>query len=145
MFDTKKTLLSFYCFTFIVMPHNMIILYFRLPHFHVSNSASFSTWYPSTLILHRRNLDTFYGINHKYLISMRLYVENSRSFNHPIISLELLSMLLCHMSFVFQFHKQRLGVGVCGLGTGNKHIVSRSQKHTCNRGSMNYIWEVAPI
>ena len=32
-----------YCFTYILMPHNMIILYFRLSHFHVSNRAWFST------------------------------------------------------------------------------------------------------
>ena len=31
------------------MPYN-IILYFRLPYFHVSNCALFSTWYFSTLI-----------------------------------------------------------------------------------------------
>ena len=41
------------------MPYN-IILYFRLPYFHVSNCALFSTQYSSTLILYRRNLDTFY-------------------------------------------------------------------------------------
>ena len=33
----------FYCFTYILMPHNMIILYFRLPYFHVSNNAFIST------------------------------------------------------------------------------------------------------
>ena len=41
------------------MPYN-IILYFRLPYFHVSNYALFSTWYFNTLILYRRSLDTFY-------------------------------------------------------------------------------------
>ena len=41
------------------MPYN-IILYFRLPYFHVSNIALFSTKYISTLILYRRSLDTFY-------------------------------------------------------------------------------------
>ena len=40
------------------MPYN-IILYFRLPYFHVSNCALFSTWYFSTLILYRRSFDTF--------------------------------------------------------------------------------------
>ena len=40
------------------MPYN-IILYFRLPYFHVSNSALFSTYYFSTLILYRCSLDTF--------------------------------------------------------------------------------------
>ena len=35
--------------------------YFIFVHlFHVSNSALFSTWYFSTLILYRRSLDTFY-------------------------------------------------------------------------------------
>ena len=37
------------------MPHNMIIRYFRLPYFHVSNSALFSTEYFGILILHRRS------------------------------------------------------------------------------------------
>ena len=37
-----------------------IILYFRLPYFHVSNRALFSTKYLNTLILNRRSLDTFY-------------------------------------------------------------------------------------
>ena len=43
------------------MPHNMKILYCRLPYFRVSNSALFSTWYFSTLISHKRSLDTFYS------------------------------------------------------------------------------------
>ena len=41
------------------MPHNMIILYFRLPYFQVSNNALLNTLNCITLILHRRNLDTF--------------------------------------------------------------------------------------
>ena len=41
------------------MTHNIIILYFCLPYFHVSNSL-FSTQYFSTLSSHRRSLDTFY-------------------------------------------------------------------------------------
>ena len=52
-----------YCFIFILMPYNMMLLYFRLPYFHVSNSALFSTYYFRTLILHRRSLDTFYGMH----------------------------------------------------------------------------------
>ena len=36
------------CFIYIVVSHNMIILYFRLPCFHVSNSTSFLH---STLVL----------------------------------------------------------------------------------------------
>ena len=48
----------------ILMPYNRII-YFRLFYFHVSNSALFSTQYFSTLILHRRSLDTFY-MDHSY-------------------------------------------------------------------------------
>ena len=39
----KKLLGVFNCFTYIVMPHNIVILYFRLPNFHVTNSAIFST------------------------------------------------------------------------------------------------------
>ena len=46
--------------THILMLYN-IILYVRLPYFHVSNCALFSTYYFSTLILYRRNLDTFYS------------------------------------------------------------------------------------
>ena len=46
----------------ILMPHNMMILYFRLSYFHVSTIALFSTKYYSTLIWHRRSLDTFYMI-----------------------------------------------------------------------------------
>ena len=35
---------SYYFLLFnILMHHNMIIIYFRLPYFHVSNSALFST------------------------------------------------------------------------------------------------------
>ena len=37
-----------------------LLLYIRLPYFHVSNSALFSTKYFSILILYRRSLDTFY-------------------------------------------------------------------------------------
>ena len=42
------------------MPHNMMLLYFRLPYFHVSDTALFSALYFSTLILYRHSLDTFY-------------------------------------------------------------------------------------
>ena len=38
-----------------------MILYFHLPNFDISNSALFSTWCFSTLILHRHSLDTFYS------------------------------------------------------------------------------------
>ena len=50
----------YYGFTYILMPHNMMTLYFNLPYFHVSNSALFFTWYVGTLILEKNNLDTFY-------------------------------------------------------------------------------------
>ena len=43
------------------MPYNKI-LYFRLPYFHVSSNALFSTLYFSALILYRRSFDTFYKI-----------------------------------------------------------------------------------
>ena len=39
------------------MHHYMIILYFLLPYFYISNSALFLH---STFILHRRSFDTFY-------------------------------------------------------------------------------------
>ena len=56
------------------MPHNMIILHFRLPYFHDSNSAIFFYIALSTLILHRRRLNTFFLLkenhrNKKYNIS----------------------------------------------------------------------------
>ena len=54
----KKREICIYKLFHILMPYN-IILYFRLPYFDVSNSALFSTWYFSTLILYRRSLDTF--------------------------------------------------------------------------------------
>ena len=46
MFDIKKNnvfAVFFYCFTYILMPHNMMILTWRSPYFHVLNSALFST------------------------------------------------------------------------------------------------------
>ena len=46
--------------TYILMPHNMIILYFHLPYFHVSNSALFFPLYSGAFVLHRRSLNTFY-------------------------------------------------------------------------------------
>ena len=48
--------LFYYCFTYILMPHNMMILYFCLPDFHVLYGVLFSTSYFSSLILHRRLL-----------------------------------------------------------------------------------------
>ena len=50
----NNLLIAFYCFTYVLMPHVMLILYYRLPYCHVSNSALFSTKNFSTLILHRR-------------------------------------------------------------------------------------------
>ena len=44
------------CFRCILMSHNMIILSFRLPYFHASNSALFFTLYFSTLISYRHFL-----------------------------------------------------------------------------------------
>ena len=43
---------TFCCFLiiYILMPHNMIILNFRLPYFHSSKSALFSTYHFSALI-----------------------------------------------------------------------------------------------
>ena len=41
---TEKNLFVFnYVFTYILMPHNMMILNFPLPSFHVSNNALFFT------------------------------------------------------------------------------------------------------
>ena len=45
---------------FFLMAYNIIVFYFRLPYFHVSDSALFFAWYFGTLILYRRGLETFY-------------------------------------------------------------------------------------
>ena len=58
MVTSSKT--TFYSFAYISMPHNIIILYFRLPYLHASNSPLLSALYLSALILHRRSLETFY-------------------------------------------------------------------------------------
>ena len=63
----------FYCFTYILMPHNIIILYFRLPYFHVPHSALISTTYFSTLISHRRSLDASY---------LEVYITRRRDTTH---------------------------------------------------------------
>ena len=42
--DIKLLCCFIYCFVYILMLHNMIILFFHLPYFHVSNSASFLTY-----------------------------------------------------------------------------------------------------
>ena len=53
-----------YVFTYILMSHDIIILYFHLLYFHVvSNSALFFRLYSDTLRLHRRRLVTFYSIS----------------------------------------------------------------------------------
>ena len=44
-------------------------------HFHVSNSALFSTQYSSTLILHRRSLDTFNAYVIEYQIQISLTIK----------------------------------------------------------------------
>ena len=59
--DGKQLFCCFLLFRILILYN--IILYFRLPYFHVSNNALFSTWYFSTLILYRRSLDTFYGLS----------------------------------------------------------------------------------
>ena len=65
----KKTTFSLFR---ILMPHNnMVLLYFRLPYFQVSNSASFPTQYFSALILYRRSLDTSYYLTTD-LMALRL-------------------------------------------------------------------------
>ena len=45
----------------------MIIFYFHLSYFHILNSALFSSWYLTTLILYRRGLDTLY-LNPYYIV-----------------------------------------------------------------------------
>ena len=54
-------------------PSSMSIIYFHLPYFHVSNSALFSTWYFSTLILYRHSLDT---------LCMACYIGSEGSTNY---------------------------------------------------------------
>ena len=53
------------------MPHSMIILYFCLHCFYVSNSNSFVTWNFSSLILQSRSLDTPYFFRISMMISCR--------------------------------------------------------------------------
>ena len=52
----------FYMYT--LMLHNIMILYFHLPYFHVSSSALIFTKLPDSLLLHSRNLDTSYVASH---------------------------------------------------------------------------------
>ena len=74
------------CFTYI-LPQTMVILYFRLPYFHVSNSALFFTSYFSTLILHRQSLDTFYTQN----------IQDGKCYKgHPMQSFHWGSLILCY-------------------------------------------------
>ena len=53
----KTTFCCFWLFR-ILMPYNMIILYYRLPHFHVSNSVLFSTFLdnPFSGIAHQESI-----------------------------------------------------------------------------------------
>ena len=54
------------CFTYILMPHNMMMLYFRLAYFHVLSEAVLHfAQYFNTLILHGYSLDTFYFSQYK--------------------------------------------------------------------------------
>ena len=65
------------------MPYN-IIFYIRLPYFHVSNSALFSTKYFSTLILYRRSLGTFYYINNCANIELsELFPKENNFYSYP--------------------------------------------------------------
>ena len=52
----------------------MKILHFRLPYFHIGNGYLFFTEYFSTLIVHRRSLDTFFWTfyTYSYIISTLL-------------------------------------------------------------------------
>ena len=57
--------------------HKMVMLYFRLPYFHVWNSALFFTQYFCTLISYRRSRDTFYTNWMRYVVFfVSLYVPN---------------------------------------------------------------------
>ena len=51
-----------YVFTYILMSHNMIIPYFYLPYFHVSNGALLFAKHSGTLHLHRHSPHALYMI-----------------------------------------------------------------------------------
>ena len=57
---TFSLFLIMFFFTYILMPHNMKILYFHLVYFHVSNSTLSFTQHSGALLLPRRSLDTVY-------------------------------------------------------------------------------------
>ena len=77
-----------------------MILCFRLPNFHVSSSALFFAHYFSPLILHRRNLDTFY-LNLMFLcygaickVTMTLHhavCSNAKCLRHTLLSTKMVS------------------------------------------------------
>ena len=110
----KKIHCFLLCFEYILMPHDMMILCFRLPYFHVSNSALFFTHYFSTLILHRRSLDTFYlnlmslSYGAIYKVTMTLHhavCSNAKCLRHTILSTKMVSLSwlwhvwICHYVF----------------------------------------------
>ena len=55
-----SVLITWYCLTCILQPHNMMILYFRSPYFHISNNALFSALSISIIISQKCSLGTFY-------------------------------------------------------------------------------------
>ena len=75
--------LFWYVYTYIVMPYNMIILYFHLTYFHVWNSALLFTYYSGTVFLHRRSLGAFYfivynGCNYLSMLGLKLVRTSER-------------------------------------------------------------------
>ena len=80
-----------YVSTYILGPHIMIIFYFYLPNFHVSNSALICTQYSGTFLLHRRSLDTFYMIWQK--VPYRVHTGSKESYSGMLAQLTLCNRL----------------------------------------------------
>ena len=55
-----SVLITWFCLTCILQPHNMMILYFRSPYFHISNNASLSALSISIIISQKCSLGIFY-------------------------------------------------------------------------------------
>ena len=70
-------------FTYILMPHNMIILYFQLSYFAFSNSALLFTYYSCTHILHKRSVTCWVRSIFHYVTACP---EDSISWRFEIVS-----------------------------------------------------------
>ena len=83
------------------------MLYFRLPYFHVSNSALFSTWYFSNLILYRRSLTLSISYLPYILITFRYTLYNLKAYNDLcIIRILIFLECVCPNKWI-HVHRQR--------------------------------------